>query len=134
MGTGAAALIFALRYHHALQFLLLHHFVVECERTFCPPEPRFVLQDYQNAGADQITFHLEAIVGEPVPEGGDKHPGVCDLIKEIRDAGMYVGIAIKPATPAEAVIPYVEDIDMVTEPSSLHAICPDSSPCVWHSL
>ena len=36
-------------------------------------------------------------------------------VPQVRQAGMYVGIALKPGTPAEAVVPYVEQglVDMV---------------------
>lgn len=70
-------------------------------------------QDYEAAGADQLTFHIEAVVGEPVAVNGQKDPDVMEVIQEIKEAGMYVGVALKPATPAEALLPYLEDIDMV---------------------
>ena len=76
-----------------------------------PPPPE---QEYQKAGADQVTFHLESVVSEPVAVGTDKDAAVSEVIAAIKDAGMYVGIALKPGTPAEAVFPYVEDIDMVS--------------------
>ena len=51
--------------------------------------------DFAKAGANLITFHLEA-VPDAVPE----------TIAAIRAAGCQVGISIKPGTPAEAVYPY----------------------------
>jgi len=54
-----------------------------------------------DAGADQYTFHLEA-TDKPV-----------DLINQIKKAGMKVGIGIKPNTPVESVLPFVELVDMV---------------------
>ena len=53
------------------------------------------------AGADILTFHLEACK-EP-----DK------LIEEIRGEGVMAGISVKPATPIEDVYPYLEQCDMV---------------------
>lgn len=48
-----------------------------------------------------MTFHLEAT----------EH--VQQTIDAIRQAGARVGISIKPDTPAEAVFPWLEQVDMV---------------------
>ena len=53
------------------------------------------------AGADILTFHLEAC----------KEPG--KLIDEIREEGVMAGISVKPATPIEDVYPYLDRCDMV---------------------
>ena len=58
--------------------------------------------DFAKAGANLITFHLEA-VPDAVPE----------TIAAIRAAGCQVGISIKPGTPAEAVYPYLDNLDLV---------------------
>ena len=50
-----------------------------------------------------ITFHIEAVQGEEV----DK------LIASIHEKGIKVGIAIKPKTSLQEVIPYLDRIDMV---------------------
>ncbi|XP_030310033.1 ribulose-phosphate 3-epimerase isoform X1 [Calypte anna] len=52
------------------------------------------------AGANQYTFHLEAT----------DNPGA--LIKDIRENGMKVGLAIKPATTVEQLAPWANQIDM----------------------
>nr|XP_019582565.1 PREDICTED: ribulose-phosphate 3-epimerase isoform X6 [Rhinolophus sinicus] len=52
------------------------------------------------AGANQYTFHLEAT----------ENPGV--LIKDIRENGMKVGLAIKPGTTVEYLAPWANQIDM----------------------
>ncbi|XP_051565052.1 ribulose-phosphate 3-epimerase-like isoform X3 [Myxocyprinus asiaticus] len=52
------------------------------------------------AGANQYTFHLEATT----------NPG--NLIKEIRESGMKVGLAIKPGTTVEELAPWARQIDM----------------------
>ena len=36
-----------------------------------------------------------------------------ETIRKVRATGMKVGIAIKPKTPVEAVLPYVSSVDMV---------------------
>ena len=58
--------------------------------------------DFAKAGANLITFHLEA-VPDAVPE----------TIAAIRAVGCQVGISIKPGTPVEAVYPYLDDLDLV---------------------
>ncbi|XP_040213390.1 ribulose-phosphate 3-epimerase [Rana temporaria] len=52
------------------------------------------------AGANQYTFHLEAT----------ENPGI--LIKDIRESGMKVGLAIKPNTTVEDLAPWASQIDM----------------------
>uniref|UniRef100_A0A7M4E276 ribulose-phosphate 3-epimerase n=1 Tax=Crocodylus porosus TaxID=8502 RepID=A0A7M4E276_CROPO len=52
------------------------------------------------AGANQYTFHLEAT----------DNPGA--LIKDIRENGMKVGLAIKPGTTVEYLAPWANQIDM----------------------
>ncbi len=58
------------------------------------------VKDFADAGADLICFHLES------------SSNVCDTIKKIRDCGKKVGISLKPNTPAQAIFPYINDIDM----------------------
>lgn len=64
-------------------------------------EPLRYIADFAKGGADLITFHLES----------DSDP--MKTIEAIREAGCKVGISIKPKTPAEAVAPYLEAVDMV---------------------
>ena len=60
---------------------------------------RYVTQFVQ-AGADMVTFHVEAT------------NDVAGTIKLIKDAGAKVGISICPDTPVDAIAPYLNDIDM----------------------
>ena len=76
------------------------------------------LQDFASAGANMYTFHLEAVVPEATTA---KHPDpqMIKVLKEVKEAGMHAGIALKPKTPAETLFPYIEDglVDQVhTEP------------------
>ena len=64
-------------------------------------EPERYAAEFVKCGADMVTFHLEAT--EKVEE----------TISIIREAGAKVGISIKPDTPIEAVLPYLDKIDMV---------------------
>lgn len=56
------------------------------------------------AGADQLTFHLEAF---------DNNEDVIALIDEIHQKGIKVGISIKPNTPKEAIEPFVSLVDLI---------------------
>lgn len=60
--------------------------------------PRFVA-----AGADMITVHIE-------PEADHD---VALTLKAIREAGCQAGLALNPATPFEAVVPHLQDIDLL---------------------
>ena len=63
--------------------------------------PEKYAERFANAGADIITFHLEA----------------CDdpaaLIKKIKELGKKASISISPKTSAEALLPYLPELDMV---------------------
>jgi ribulose-phosphate 3-epimerase len=69
--------------------------------------PRQWVKDFAAAGADMYTFHLEAAVPDwesaqhPVPD-------MEALCQEIKDAGMHVGVSIKPKTPERLLFPYLD--------------------------
>lgn len=63
--------------------------------------PQRYIESFVRAGADCITIHLES-TSRPK-----------DAIQKIRDHDMKVGIAISPNTPADAVFPYLNLVDMV---------------------
>ena len=65
-------------------------------------EPARYAPDFAKAGANLITFHLEA-----VPDA------VGETIDAIRATGCQVGISIRPGTPVEAVYPYLDAVDLV---------------------
>lgn len=64
-------------------------------------DPSFFLEPFARAGADILTFHLEAT---ETPR---------ELIRTIHALGKKAGISIKPNTPAEAVYPYLDEVDLV---------------------
>lgn len=64
-------------------------------------DPLTYAKDFAKAGADMITFHVEAPVD------------IKATIDEIRSLGCKVGISVKPGTPASALIEYINDVDMV---------------------
>ncbi|KAG9402091.1 hypothetical protein AC1031_007791 [Aphanomyces cochlioides] len=89
--TWGAPVIKSLR-QHTTAFFDVHMMVSEPEKW---------VDDIKDAGGDQFTFHLESTSN---PEA---------LIKQIRTAGMKVGVAIKPGTAVESVLPLVPLVDMV---------------------
>lgn len=64
-------------------------------------EPIRYIDDFIKAGADLVTFHIEAT---------DKPKETIDKIKA---AGKQVGISIKPKTPVSAILPYLSNLDLV---------------------
>ncbi len=63
--------------------------------------PLKYIDDFAEAGADIITFHVES------------ESNATETIKAIRRNGVKAAVSIKPDTPAEAVFPYINDVDMV---------------------
>ena len=66
-------------------------------------EPVKYAARFCDAGADMVSFHIEA----DTPEGIEK------AIEEVKAKGKKVGLVLKPATPAQAVEPWLEKLDMV---------------------
>lgn len=66
--------------------------------------PEQWIQDMAEAGADIFTFHIEV-----AEEGRDLTP----IIEQVKAAGMKVGLALKPNTPVEDVLPYLPVLDQV---------------------
>ena len=64
-------------------------------------EPERYIRDFVACGADSITVHAEAC--EDIER----------TIEQIREAGVKVGISIKPATPVNDISHMLEDVDMV---------------------
>lgn len=67
-------------------------------------EPSKWVLPMAKSGANLFTFHFES----EMPEGG-----IQSLITSIKDAGMKVAIALRPDTPVDVVIPFVDQLDMV---------------------
>jgi ribulose-phosphate 3-epimerase len=64
-------------------------------------EPLRYAPAFVKAGAQSITFHVEA-VSDPAATA-----------KELRKLGCHVGITLRPATPVEAIWPAIELVDLV---------------------
>ena len=67
-------------------------------------EPVRYAPDMIRAGANLITFHVEApeVAADPIA-----------AVRAIRALGTKVGITLKPGTPVETVLPLVPDVDLV---------------------
>lgn len=63
--------------------------------------PEQWINDMADAQVDQYTFHIE-----PVND-------VAAVCRKVREAGMKVGLALKPLTPVEFVEQYIEMADLV---------------------
>ena len=63
--------------------------------------PEKYIEVFKSAGADLITFHVEAV----------KNPAL--LIKKIKALGIKAGISIKPKTNASVIYPLLKIVDLV---------------------
>ena len=64
-------------------------------------EPLKYIDDFCNAGADIITFHVEA------------DSDITETIAKIKSRGVKAGLVVKPKTEVETVFPYLDQLDMV---------------------
>lgn len=63
--------------------------------------PEKYVERFVRAGADIVTIHLEAT------------EDVRGAIAMIKKAGVKAGVSIKPKTPVAAVVPYLNELDLV---------------------
>ena len=63
--------------------------------------PLAYVDAFAKAGADLVNFHLES----------EDEPGA--VLAAIRAAGCKTGMTIKPGTPAEALLPWLDQLDLV---------------------
>ncbi len=64
-------------------------------------DPLRYIDDFADAGADIITFHIES------------DSDIDKTIDKIKSRGIKAGLVLKPKTPAEAVFPYLDRLDLV---------------------
>lgn len=97
---------------HFVPNLTFGHSVVKCLRKDLGKEPFFDLhmmvakplqwiEPMADAGCSQYTYHYESTDDQNL------------VIRKIREAGMKVGLAIKPNTTVDVILPFVEKVDMV---------------------
>lgn len=60
------------------------------------------VENMADAGVDQYTFHIEPVLDE-----------VVQICRKIKEAGMKVGLAIKPGTDLKAIIEFIPHADMI---------------------
>lgn len=64
-------------------------------------DPLKNIDSFAKAGADRITFHLEACTNAE------------EVIDRIHSFGIPAAISVKPGTPVETVYPYLDKVEMV---------------------
>ena len=66
--------------------------------------PDMVAEIFAKAGADVITFHLEAV----------KDVDACiQLCRKIREMGVQAGVSVKPKTGVDALLTHLKEMDLV---------------------
>lgn len=61
------------------------------------------VDDFCRAGANILTLHVEA----------DTPENTCSALKRIRELGVIPAVSVKPNTPAEAVLPFLEHCGLI---------------------
>lgn len=61
------------------------------------------VEEFVKAGADFVTIHVEA----------DQPQNTLEALDKIHALGCKAGVVLKPKTPAEAAIPYLDKCDMI---------------------
>ena len=66
-------------------------------------QPVRYVEQFCDAGADIVTVHVES----------DSEENIHAAIDKIHAKGKKAGIVLKPATPAEAALPFLEKVDLI---------------------
>lgn len=66
-------------------------------------QPVRYVKAFADAGADLLTFHVEA----------DTEENIRAAIEQAHALGIKAGVVLKPATPAEAVLPFIQDCELI---------------------
>lgn len=61
------------------------------------------VETFVNAGADLLTFHVEA----------DTEDKIMDAVRLTKQLGIKAGLSVKPKTPASALYPFMDLLDLV---------------------
>ena len=66
-------------------------------------KPVRYIEDFAKAGADLLSVHLEA----------DGPTGIAQALRVMEDCGVKKAVALRPITSPKAILPYLENLDMV---------------------
>ena len=66
-------------------------------------KPVRYIEDFAKAGADLLSVHLEA----------DHPTRIAEALKVMGECGVKKAVALRPITSANAILPYIEELDMV---------------------
>ena len=61
------------------------------------------VEQFCDAGADIVTCHVEA----------DSEENIHEALRLIHAKGKKAGVVVKPKTPAEAVLPFIDEVEMI---------------------
>lgn len=67
-------------------------------------DPVLFIEPFAEAGADHLTFHVEAMAGEPEAR---------EVARRIHALGLTAGLAVNPETPASRILPMVDAFDLL---------------------
>lgn len=65
--------------------------------------PELFLADFAKAGADALTVHLECALPSRIDS----------MLTEMESLGVKKGLALRPITRPEAILPYIERLDLI---------------------
>lgn len=74
-----------------------------CDVHLMIERPLRYVERFCQAGADILTIHVEA----------DTEENTKEALRIIRSCGIKPAICVKPKTPAEAVLPYIDMVDLI---------------------
>lgn len=63
--------------------------------------PEDYIESFRKAGSDWITFHAEAV------------SDMGKIIEQIKQTGAKVGVSVRPKTPIDSLIPFLDKIDLI---------------------